>query len=88
MNEFLWFLMIFFKKINFTSRTHYIEFLNVMISPRKVEIFSKKSLKTKGNHSLEKLNFNISYIEPSLIFPSAVKINVFAYQKVRVRIEC
>ena len=80
-------MKFFQKNFNFTLRIHNIEFLNVMNSEGKVEFFSKKSLKTNGIHNIEKLNFNISYIEPSLIFPSAVKLNVFAYQKVRVRIE-
>ena len=50
-----------------------------MNSPSKIEIFSKKTLKTKGIHSLEKLNFNITWVKPPFIFSSVQKLNGFTH---------
>ena len=81
------FYTFFEKKFNKVRSNHYIGGPNVMITPHKIEFFPKKNLKTNGNHSLEKLNFNISYIKPSFILPNVYKPMLFHYLKVRVRIE-
>ena len=50
-----------------------------MSSAGKIENSFEKSLKTKGTHSFEKLNFNITWVKPQFIFSSVQKLSGFTH---------